>query len=347
MPEIILNGRSVGPEHPPLVIVEVGINHEGSVEKARQLIDAAVAAGAEIVKFQCHITDKEMVPTDMKPGEISDERLWDIIARCELTEEEERGLQAYCTERGALYLSTPFSREAADRLDAMGVPAFKIGSGECNNLPLLDHIAAKGKPIILSTGMNDTASVRRSVEVIRRHGVSLALMQCTSLYPTPYEQVRLGALRELADAFPDLPVGLSDHSLNIWTCLGAVALGASILEKHFTLSRQWPGPDTGISIEPVELQGLIEGSRAIWQARGGSKQVLADEQPVMDFAFASVVTIAPVPAGAPFTRDNVWVKRPGTGAFPATRLETVLTGRATRDLPAGIALALADVALPA
>ena len=282
-------------------MAEVGINHEGDYDKAIQLVDAAVGASAELVKFQCHITEKEMVPTNMTPGEISTEKLWDIIKRCELTEDEERRIQAYCKEKGILYLSTPFSREAADRLHDMGVPAFKIGSGECNNIPLLDHIARFGKPMILSTGMNDLNSVRRSVAAIRKHGTPLALMHCTSMYPTPYDKVRLGAVGQLMKEFPDLPIGLSDHSMNIWTCLGAVALGASVLEKHFTVSRDWPGPDTGISIEPAELRDLIVGARAIWRAGGGSKTILADEQPVIDFAYATVVTIAPVPAGARFS----------------------------------------------
>ena len=335
--------RRIGPDEPPLVIAEVGINHEGSFDKAIELVDAAAAAGAELVKFQCHITEKEMVPTDMTPGEISSEKLWDIIKRCELDEEEERTVQAHCAEKGVIYLSTPFSREAADRLDAMGVPAFKIGSGECNNLPLLDHIAAKGKPMILSTGMNDLASVARSVETITRHGIDLALMHCTSMYPTPYEKVRLGAVTQLQKAFPEHPVGLSDHSLDIWTCLGAVALGASLLEKHFTISRNWPGPDTGISIEPDELARLIEGSRAIWQARGGSKTILPEEQPVIDFAYATVVTIAPVRRGEPFTRDNIWVKRPGTGPIHAVRLDDVLDKVAARDLAAEIHLDPDDI----
>src|SRR5262249_45025851 len=258
---------------PPLVMAEVGINHEGELGKAIELVDAAAAAGAELVKFQCHITEKEMVPTDMTPGEISSEKLWDIIKRCELTADEERRVQAHCASKGVIYLSTPFSREAADRLNAMGVPGFKIGSGECNNYPLLDHIAKFGKPMIISTGMNDLASVKRAVEVVQGR-VSFALMHCTSMYPTPYENVRLGGIADLMQAFPGVPVGLSDHSMNIWTCLGAVALGASLLEKHFTISRSWPGPDTGISIEPDELHDLIEGSRAVWLARGGRKDIL-------------------------------------------------------------------------
>ena len=152
MTDFVIAGRRVSSDHPPLVIAEVGINHEGDVNKAIQLVDAAADAGAELVKFQCHITEKEMVPTDMTPGEISKEKLWDIIKRCELSEDEERRVQAHCAKKGVIYLSTPFSREAADRLNAMGVPAFKIGSGECNNLPLLDHIATFGKPVVMSTG---------------------------------------------------------------------------------------------------------------------------------------------------------------------------------------------------
>ena len=336
MQTLEIAGRRIGPDDPPLVIAEVGINHDGDIGKALQLVDAAVDAGAEVVKFQCHITAKEMVPTDMTPGEISSERLWDIIERCELSEEEERQVQAYCQKTGITYFSTPFSREAADRLDSMGLPAFKIGSGECNNLPLLRHIARLGKPIILSTGMNDLASVRRSVETIREFGVPLALMHCTSMYPTPYDKVRLGGITELRKAFPDLPIGLSDHSLNIWTCLGAVSLGASILEKHFTIARSWPGPDTPISIEPKELGDLIEGSRAIWQARGGGKTRLPEEQPVIDFAYATVVTTAPIKAGEPFSEANTWVKRPGTGPIPADRLQDVIGKVATRDLPTDV-----------
>jgi sialic acid synthase SpsE len=332
--EIEIAGRKIGPDHPPYVMAEIGINHEGEVEKAIQLVDAAIAAGAEVVKFQCHITEKEMVPTDMTPGDISSEKLWDIIKRCELTEQEERRVQEYCAEKNILYLSTPFSREAADRLDDMGVPAFKIGSGECNNIPLLDHIAGLGKPMILSTGMNDLISIKRSVNAIRKHGVPLALMHCTSMYPTPYANVRLGAVTQLMKTFPDIPIGLSDHSMNIWTCLGAVSLGASILEKHFTISRDWAGPDTGISIEPGELNDLIDGSQAIWEARGGSKSVLPNEQPVIDFAYATVVTIAPVKAGDVFTKENVWVKRPGTGPILATQFDQVIGKIALRNINA-------------
>lgn len=328
---ILIAGRPIGADAPPFVMAEAGINHEGDYDKAIQLVDAAADCGADCIKFQCHITEEEMIPTDMKPGDISDEKLWDIIKRCELSEEEEKRVQRHCAQRGILYLSTPFSRAAADRLDGMGVPAFKIGSGECNNYPLIDHIARKKKPIILSTGMNDIKSIRQSVDIMRSHGCPFMLMHCTSMYPTPYDKVRLAAITELQMTFR-VPVGLSDHSIGIYTCLGAVAVGASVLEKHFTVSHDWPGPDISVSIDPAELKQLVSGSRAVWQARGGAKTVLPEEQPVIEFAYATVVTTEAVAKGDVFTRENIWVKRPGTGRIPARDFDKVLGNRAARNL---------------
>ena len=270
--EIEIAGRHIGADHPPLVIPEVGINHAGDLAKALACVDAAVSAGAEIVKFQCHITAEEIVPNNVVPGNAT-ESICEIIDGCTLSESEEREVQAYCLEKGVVYLSTPFSRAAADRLETMNVPAYKIGSGECNNLPLLEHIAGFGKPILFSTGMNGLDSVRRSVDVIENQGAPVALLHCTSMYPTPYDRVRLGAIQEMRDAFPAAPIGLSDHSLGNWTCFGAVALGASIVEKHFTPDMAWPGPDIEISIDPAGLRELTIGARAIWRARGGHKGV--------------------------------------------------------------------------
>ena len=195
--EIEIAGRQIGADHPPFVIPEVGINHGGDIAKALACVDAAVSAGAEIVKFQCHITAEEMVPNNVVPGNAT-QSISEIIDGCTLSESEEREVQAYCQEKGVLYLSTPFSRAAADRLEAMNVPAYKIGSRECNNLPLLEHIAGFGKPILLSTGMNGLDSVRRSVDVIENQGAPVALLHCTSMYPTPYDRVRLGAIQEMA-----------------------------------------------------------------------------------------------------------------------------------------------------
>jgi N-acetylneuraminate synthase len=339
--EFILGGRRIAEEEPPFVIAEIGINHEGEYEKAIQLVDAAVKAGVDCVKFQCHITEAEMIKTDMKPGKISDEKLWDIIKRCELTKEEEKNVKKYCESKGVIYLCTPFSREAADQLEALDVVGFKIGSGECNNIPLLKHIARKKKPIILSTGMNDLASIRESVRAIRSLGCPLMLMHCTSEYPTPYEHVRLGAIQQLKKEL-GLQIGLSDHSLGIFTCLGAVALGATALEKHFTISRSWPGPDCPISLEPNELTYLVQGSRAVWLASGGKKTVLETEKPVIDFAYACVVTIRPVKKGEALSLENIWVKRPGNGPIKAKDFESVLGKKARKDIAADAQIAPGD-----
>lgn len=324
-PVLRIGTRLIGAEHAPFVIPEIGINHEGDMAKALRMIDDAAAAGAEVVKFQCHVIDDEMVPAAKKviPGNAT-ESIWDIMARCALDESQEKELKAYAEEQGLLFLSTPFSRAAADRLEGLGVDAYKIGSGECNNYPLIDHIASFGKPIILSTGMNDLASVAPAVEVLEKRGVDYALLHCTSLYPTPYRQVRLGALQQIAEAFPGAVLGLSDHSLGNWTCFGAIPLGARILEKHFTSDVNWPGPDVPISIDPRQLGELVEGSKAIFESLGGDKKILADEQPTIDFAYACVVTTGTIAAGEKITRDNCWVKRPGTGEIKAVDYDKVL-----------------------
>jgi sialic acid synthase SpsE len=330
MNEFKIGHRKIAPENPPFIIAEVGINHDGSLDKAIQCVDSAVNAGADCVKFQCHITEAEMIPNKIVP-ENAKEPLWDIIKRCELTDEEERRVKSYCEEKNIIYLCTPFSREAADRLQTMDVLAFKIGSGECNNIPLLEHISKFGKPIILSTGMNDLGSIKQSVEAIQKNSCSLMLMHCTSMYPTPYDKVRLGAIPELIQEF-GLPVGLSDHSIGIYTCLGAVALGACALEKHFTQSHHWPGPDIPISIDPDELEELAKGSKAVYSALNGHKTVLPEEQPVKEFAFASVVSIKDIRKGDVLSVDNIWVKRPGTGKIGVQEFYSILGKTAKEDI---------------
>ena len=215
----------------------------------------------------------------------------------------------------------------------MSVSAYKIGSGECNNYPLIEHIANYGKPIILSTGMNDIPSIKKSVEILEKRKIPYAVMHCTSMYPTPYEKVRLGALDELKKHFPGAVLGLSDHSIGNYTCFAAVAQGASILEKHFTSDKTWPGPDVPISIDPEELRDLIIGSRAIHQALGGSKTILNEEQPTIDFAYACVVTLRDIKAGEIFSEENIWVKRPGTGEIKAIDYKNILGKKAKSDLP--------------
>lgn len=321
---IKLGNRKIGETFPPLVIPEVGINHEGNIEKAFKLIDSAKSVGAEIIKFQCHITDKEMIKTDDKPGKISNETLWSIIKRCEFTEEQEFKIKNYCSKKNISYLSTPFSKEAAERLYRIGVDGFKIGSGECNNYPLIKYICNFNKPLIVSTGMNSILSIKKTVSLLKERKIKFCLLHCTSMYPTPYDKVRLGGISELKKNFKNTPIGLSDHSQNIWTCLGGVALGASILEKHFTISRSWPGPDMPVSIEPMELKDLIVGSKAVWQAKGGKKNILNEEIPVIKFAYASVVSIKNIKKGEVFSESNIWVKRPGKGYYKAEDFQKLI-----------------------
>ena len=306
------------------------------------MVDDAKLAGCECVKFQSHVIEDEMIPNDVVPGNAT-ESIWDIMKRCALNEDEERELKVYVESKGMIFLSTPFSRAAAERLHAMDVPAYKIGSGECNNYPLIEHIAAYGKPVILSTGMNDVASITPAVRIFRKHKVPYALLHCTSMYPTPYDKVRLGALGELRAAFPDAVLGLSDHTLTNYTCLAAVALGASILERHFTSDKSWPGPDINISMDPTELADLVNGSRAIHQALGGTKAILTEEQPTIDFAYASVVSIKPIAKGEVLTKQNIWVKRPGTGEILAVDFERLLGKVAARAIPLNAQLSWQDV----
>ena len=296
-----IEGRKIGNEFSPFVIAEIGINHEGEIDKAIEMVDDAAKSGCECVKFQCHVIDDEMIPNNVIPGNAK-ESIWDIMSRCALSEEEEIYLQEYVRNKGLIYLSTPFSRAAANRLEKMNVQAYKIGSGECNNYPLIDHIASFKKPIILSTGMNDISSIKPAVKIFENYKIPYALLHCTSLYPTPYEKVRLEALNILKSNFPNAIIGLSDHSMGNYTCFASVAMGASILEKHFTSNKSWAGPDVPISIDPKELEDLIKGSKSIHKALGGNKEILIDEKPTIDFAYACVVSIDKILEGEILTK---------------------------------------------
>jgi len=342
-PEFLIGGRTVGVEHSPFVIAEIGINHDGNESIAAQMIDAAAAAGAECVKFQTHVVEDEMIPNDVVPGNAS-EPIYQMMQRCALSAEAEARLKQRAEAHGMIFLSTPFSRAAANRLNALGVSAYKVGSGECNNYPLIEHIARFGKPVILSTGMNDIESIAKAVQILRAQRVPFALLHCTSLYPTPYKYVRLGAMGDLGASFPDAVVGLSDHSPSIYPCLGAVALGASILERHFTDRKDRHGPDIPVSMDPGETSALVEGARAIHSSLGGRKAILDEEEPTIRFAYACVVTTKPVAQGEALTDQNIWVKRPGTGEIRAKDYSAVLGRRAGRPLSANTQLRWGDLA---
>lgn len=330
--EVEIQGRLIGGEHVPLVIVEIGINHEGSLEIAKLMVDEAFKSGAEVIKHQTHIVEDEMSKEAKKviPGN-TNVSIYEVMERCSLTEEEESELKLYVESKGMIFLSTPFSRAAADRLEKMGVSAFKVGSGEMNNYPLLEHIASFGKPMIVSTGMNSIESVRKAVDILEKYKVQYALLHTTNLYPTPPELVRLGAMEELMKEF-DVPIGLSDHTENNNACLAATALGASILERHFTDSKLRQGPDIICSMDGNDLKALIEGSKEIFKMRGGKKEASAEEQVTIDFAFSTLVSIQDIKKGETFTKKNIWVKRPGTGEIRAEHFNSLLGKKSNRDI---------------
>lgn len=337
--EFKIAGRKIGYDHDPLVIAEIGINHEGSLATAFEMVDAAIEAGAEMVKHQTHVVEDEMSGDAKKviPGN-ADVSIYEIMERCALNEEDETKLKNYVESKGAIFISTPFSRAAAERLERMGVEAYKIGSGECNNYPLLELVASYGKPIILSTGMNDMASIEKSVAILRKHDVPYCLLHCTNVYPTPDRLIRLGGVEELAASFPDAVVGLSDHSIDNLACLGAVAVGASVLERHFTDHKGRPGPDIECSMDIKECGELIASSKRMKEMRGGKKGAVEEEQVTIDFAYASVVTIAEIKEGDTFSEKNLWVKRPGTGEWMADDFAGLMGKVATENIHADVQL---------
>lgn len=344
MSNIEISGRKVGIDFPPLVIAEIGINHEGSLNTAIELVDAAISSGAEIIKHQTHVVDDEMIPAakEVIPPH-TDVSIFEIMERCALSEEDEIELKNHVEAKGAIFISTPFSRAAADRLERMGVAAYKIGSGECNNYPLIKHIASFGKPMVVSTGMNDLKSVAKTVNILRKHEIPFCLLHCTNLYPTPPSLVRLGAMQQLQQEFPDAVIGLSDHTTSNFACLAAVALGASVLERHFTDRMDRPGPDIINSMDPVRLKELIIGSREIATMRGGIKEAVPEEQAIIDFAFATVVSIQDIKEGDLFSKENLWVKRPGTGEIPADSFDELIGRRASRDISADQQIGFDDI----
>jgi|SaaInlLV_10m_DNA_2_1039722.scaffolds.fasta_scaffold26587_2 sialic acid synthase SpsE len=330
---IEIEDRKVGLDYAPLVIIEIGINHEGSLKTAFEMVDAAWKAGAEVIKHQTHIVEDEMSKEAKKviPGN-ANVSIYDIMERCALNEEDEIKLKEYVESKGMIFISTPFSRAAADRLERMGVTSYKIGSGECNNYPLIEYIASFGKPMIVSTGMNDIQQVRKTVEILEKYKVPYGLLHTTNLYPTPVHLVRLGAMQELQKEFQNAIIGLSDHTTSNRACFAATALGACILERHFTDKMERPGPDIINSMDPIALQELIYGSAEIALMRGGKKEAAKEEQVTIDFAFATVVTIKPIKKGEKLTKENIWVKRPGTGEIKADSYNDILGKILNKDI---------------
>jgi len=308
---ISIANRLVGNGQPPYIIAEACINHQGDPALARRMVHIAHAMGCDAVKFQLHVLDDEML-REAPRSENFEEPLYETLDKTNLSLDVHRELMALCAGLGIQYLCTPFSKASADLLEEMGVEVYKTGSGELTNIPFLTGIAAKGKPMIISTGMATVDEIAETVAAVKAVGTPFVLTHCVSAYPCPYNRVNLGNIPKYRELF-GVPVGLSDHSRGVYTSLGAVALGACVIEKHFTLDRMMPGPDHTSSLEPYELGELVKGCRAVHEAGGSDRAIFPEEREIVSWARESVVSVRDIPAGAVITADMVSVKRPGPG----------------------------------
>ncbi len=349
MTAVEIGGRRIGLGHPCFIIAEAGVNHNGDLNLAHQLIDVAVNAGADAIKFQTFQAER-LATTDAPKAAYqlettnAGESQFDMLRRLELDADAHRALIGHCRDKNILFLSTPFDETSADLLEQLGVPAFKTPSGEITNLPYLRHIARKNKPMIVSTGMaflGEVETAVRAIEAADNH--SFALLHCVSNYPANPADINLRAMQTMARAF-GAPVGYSDHTPGIEVSLAAVALGACIVEKHFTLDRNLPGPDHQASAEPAELAALVRAIRNVEAALGdGRKQPAASEAKTAAVIRKSLIAACDIPAGATITEAMIAIKRPGTG-LPLAMCE-YLIGRVARGaIRAGTPLTLNMVA---
>lgn len=331
-----IKDRKIGSEENPLIIAEIGINHGGNLDIAKQMVDSAKRAGVEVIKHQTHIVEDEMSPKAKKviPGN-SNKSIYEIMDECSLNYDEEYELMRYVEKKGIIFISTPFSRAAVDRLVEFDVPAFKIGSGECNNFPLIEYMCQFKKPIILSTGMNDISSISKAVNILKKNKIDFALLHTTNLYPTPFSLVRLGGMQELMNNFNGIPIGLSDHTVNNLSSYAAIALGACIIERHYTDHMDRNGPDIICSMDENSCKELIANSITIKSMLGGIKEPAKEEKVTINFAFSTVVSIKDIKPGDTLTYENIWVKRPGTGQIKAEDFNNVLGKTSKKNIKTG------------
>jgi len=320
--KVKIANRLIGEGEPCFIVAEAGVNHNGDVSLAKKLIDVAKEAGADAVKFQTFqaeglVTKRAEKAPYQKETTGTRESQFEMLKSLELSQRDFRGLFVYSRKKGIIFLATPFDSESVDFLEGLGVPAFKVGSGEITNFPLLKHIARKRKPIILSTGMSTLGEIEEAVEAIIGEGVEeIILLHCVSSYPAKAEDMNLKAMETLRDKFK-LPVGLSDHSLGISIAIAAVALEACVIEKHFTLDKSLRGPDHQASLEPEELKQMVTAIRNVEKAMGnGVKRPAKDEEENKKVGRRSIVARVDIPRGIIISEDMLDIKRPGTGLEP-------------------------------
>jgi sialic acid synthase SpsE len=329
---------TIGEDFPVVTIAEAAVEHLGSLNVAKRMAEKAKEIGADFIKFQMHLPEKEMIMGVIKFWGGS---LDEILENYNLSIGDHKALIEYCDEIGIQYLCTPFCPDAVDVLNELGVVGFKTGSGELANLPMMGRIANTGKPVIISTGMSTYEEVENTVDFMKDKNAQFMLTNCTSIYPAPYETINLNLIPKYKENFGVL-VGHSDHTPDIWTSLGAVALGAKVIEKHFTLSRSMKGPDYEVSLEPDEFELMVESIKKVSASLGTEKQINEDEKSVRSWAHHSVVTVVDVPANTPFQVEMISVKRPGTG-IPAKHLGDLLKYKTVKELPRDTILQWKDI----
>ncbi len=329
-----------------LIIAEIGSTHDGSFGIAGNMIDTAAECGADAVKFQTHIATAETLRNAPMPPYFQGEPRFEYFTRTAFSFEQWRALKKRAEDRGLLFLSSPFSAEAVTLLEAVGMEQYKIPSGEMTNLPMLDLIAATGKPVILSSGMSSWTELDAAVAAVRHHHDRLTVLQCTSEYPCPYDQVGLNVMVEMGRRY-GCPVGLSDHTLTIFAPIVAVTLGAQVVEKHLTLSRRLYGSDARHSLEPNEFRQMVDGIRAAEAMLAAAVDKtdtdrFADMKRIFE---KSLVTLCAIPAGAAIKAGMIGIKKPG-GGIPPARLNEIIGRRTTRDIPADTQLSFTDILEP-
>ena len=302
------------------IIAEAGVNHNGSVELAKKLVDAAKEAGADAVKFQTFKT-KNLVTKNARKAEYQiknsgEESQYEMIKKLELSDDEFWEIAKYAEDKGLIFLSSPFDEESVDLLDEIDIPAFKIASGEITNFPLLKHIAKKQKPVILSTGMSTIGEVEEALQLIEKYNDNIILMHCLTNYPAKKEDANLNVIKTLEYAFKK-PVGFSDHTSGIEMSVAAVALGSCVIEKHFTIDKNLPGPDHKASLEPHEFSAMVKAIRNVEKGLGnGVKKPTTEEIEIKKLVRKSIVTKEDIPKGSILTEEMLDIKRPGTGIEP-------------------------------
>ena len=336
--------RIISTKSKPLIVAEIGINHFGSLKFAKKIVDKIKKTGAEAIKVQIHIPDEEMSEEckNIKPGN-SNKSIYEVIKQNSLSLDEELKLKNYIKKKKLIYIATPFSFKAAKWLGENNVDIFKIGSGECNNLPLVEYVASFKKPMIVSTGMNSLKSVKNTHKLLKKNKINHVLMHCVNLYPTNYNLVRFQRLKKMLNQFKNSLIGYSDHTVGIDVCKVAISLGAVVIEKHFTYNKKNRGPDISSSMDYDDLKKLLKFTEIFVETFKNNEEIIKDEDITRKFAFHSVVTKTEIKKGCSLNKENLTVKRPGIGDFHANKLKNLFGKKAKKNLKANTLLKRNDI----